>query len=173
MNQSPNALLALLIFPAISMADCSSDSSFCHHTKLGILDQITRVTSGDDYSYLTLNGVNIFKAKTDYISFMDDDMLDDDMGFFKNKKYFLTKTIATFTSNEPCSDREYSGFCSVSVVLDFSGDKPVISNGFTPDSGNSVIDWVSWGKANAIIVFQDESKFKYEKGRVERVSNTK
>ncbi|HBC2003419.1 TPA: hypothetical protein M5M69_005036 [Citrobacter freundii] len=96
--------------------------------------------------------------------------IDDDMVFFKNNKYFTTKTIITYTLNERCLDRiEYQGFCSISVVLDFSGDKPVISNGFIPDSGNSVIDWVSWGKANAIIVFEDESKFKYMNGRVERV----
>ncbi|CAD5351273.1 TPA: hypothetical protein MNC29_003666 [Citrobacter freundii] len=163
-------ILSLLIFSSTSMADCNSNSLFCYYTKFGILDQITRSTSGDDYSYLTLNGVNIYKAKTDYMSFMDDDMLDDDMVFFKNNKYFTTKTVITYTLNERCLDRiDYQGFCSISVVLDFSGDKPVISNGFTPDSGNSVIDWVSWGKANAIIVFEDESKFKYMNGHVERI----
>ena len=152
-------ILSLLIFSSTSMADCNSNLSYCYHTKFG-----------DGYSYLTLNGANIYKAKTDYMSFMDDDMLDDDMGFFKNNKYFTTKTVITYTLNERCLDRiDYQGFCSISVVLDFSGDKPVISNGFTPDSGNSVIDWVSWGKANAIIVFEDESKFKYMNGRVERV----
>ena len=68
-------ILSLLIFSSTSMADCNSNSSFCYYTKFGILDQITRSTSGDDYSYLTLNGVNIYKAKTDYMSFMDDDMV--------------------------------------------------------------------------------------------------
>ncbi|EPS4688474.1 TPA: hypothetical protein LC381_004826 [Salmonella enterica subsp. enterica serovar Wyldegreen] len=165
MNKSFNIFFALLITPTVSMADCNTDSSFCYHTKLGILDQITRSKSGDDYSYLTLNGVNIYKAKTDYMSFIDDDM-----GFFKNNKYFTTKTVITYTLNERCLDKiEYQGFCSISVVLDFSGDKPIISNGFIPNSGNSVIDWVSWGKANAIIVFEDGSKFKYMNGHVERV----
>lgn len=76
-------ILSLLIFSSTSMADCNSNSLFCYYTKFGILDQITRSTSGDDYSYLTLNGVNIYKAKTDYMSFMDDDMLDDDMVFLR------------------------------------------------------------------------------------------
>jgi len=149
------------------MAGCGSNSSFCYYTKLGVLDQITRHASNSDYSYLTLNGVKIYNAKTDYMSF------DSQSGYFKNKKHIITKAVITFTLNEPCTYREYYGHCSVSVVLDFSGDKPVISNGFTPDSGNSVIDWVSWGKANAIIVFQDESKFKYEKGHVEHVLSGK
>jgi hypothetical protein len=101
---------------------------------------------------------------------MDDDMINNHMGFFKNNKYFTTKTVITYTLNERCLDKlEYKGFCSISVVLDFSGDKPVISNSFIPDSGNSVIDWVSWEKANAIIVFEDESKFKYMNGLVERI----
>ncbi|MCU6176833.1 hypothetical protein [Citrobacter cronae] len=170
MTKNFTTFLTLLIFSSTGIADCNSDSSFCHYTKFGILDQITRSKSADDYSYLTLNGVNIYKAKTDYMSFMDDDMLDDDMGFFKNNKYFTTKTVITYTLNERCLDKiEYQGFCSISVVLDFSGNKPIISNGFTPDSGNSVIDWVSWGKANAIIVFEDGSKFKYMNGHVERI----
>ncbi|EGS1131662.1 hypothetical protein CFSAN000509_004124 [Salmonella bongori CFSAN000509] len=165
MIKNSNAFFALLILPTVSMADCNNDSSFCYHTKFGTLNQITRSKSGDDYSYLTLNGVNIYKAKTDYMSFIDDDM-----GFFKNNKYFTTKTVITYTLNERCLDKiEYQGFCSISIVLDFSGDKPIISNGFIPDAGNSVIDWVSWGKANAIIVFEDGSRFKYMNGHVERV----
>lgn len=170
MIKRPTLILSLLTLPAISIADCNPDSSFCYYTKFGILDQITKSTSGDGYSYLTLNGVNIYKAKTNYISFMDDDMINNHMGFFKNNKYFTTKTVITYTLNERCLDKlEYKGFCSISVVLDFSGDKPVISNNFIPDSGNSVIDWVSWGKENAIIVFEDESKFKYMNGLVERI----
>ncbi|MFC3188831.1 hypothetical protein ACFOJF_01545 [Pseudocitrobacter faecalis] len=81
----------------------------------------------------------------------------------------MTKTVITFTSLDSCAGKDYN-YCSVSLVLDFSGDKPVISNGFTPDSGNSVIDWVSWGKANSIIMFEDLSRFKYANGHVERVT---
>jgi len=165
MNRISKVLLTLLVLPAISMADCSPTTTRCYHTKLGELKKITRAHSGDDYSYLTLNGVEIYKAKTDYMTFVYDDA-----GFFKNKKYLITKTIAEFTSNVPCTYKEYYGYCSESVVLDFSGDKPVISNAFIPDSGNSLIDWVSWGQKNAIIVFEDGSKFKYMNGHVERVT---
>jgi hypothetical protein len=94
-----------------------------------------------------LNGVEIYKAKASYINFIDDDV-----GFFKKNKYIMTKTVITYTSDEPCNGKYYD-YCSISLVLDFSGDSPVISNGFTPDSDNSVIDWVSWGKGNAIIFF--------------------
>lgn len=159
-------LFGLLMIPFICMADCSSELSFCYHTKLGVLEQITHANSGDDYSYLTLNGVKIYKAKTDYMS-----NIYDDTGFFEDKKYIVTKTVITFISNVPCTHKEYYGYCSFSVVLDFSGNELVISNEFTPDSGNSVIDWVSWGKANAIIAFEDGSKFKYMNGRVESVSS--
>lgn len=157
-------LLFLLATPAVSMANCITES-FCHHTKFGVLDQITQATSGDGYSHLMLNGVEIYKAKASYINFIDDDV-----GFFKKNKYIMTKTVITYTSDEPCKGKYYD-YCSISLVLDFSGDSPVISNGFTPDSDNSVIDWVSWGKGNAIIFFEDLSKFKYSNGHVERVTN--
>ena len=166
MNRIAILIFTFIIFPATSIASCNLAADSSYPTRLGCLEQQSETESNDGYAHLTLNGVEIYKAKTDLMTFIYDDY-----GVFNNKKYLVTKTIFTFTSFEPCIDRKYAGFCSVSVVLDFSGDKPVISNGFTPDSGNSVIDWVSWGKANAIIVFQDESKFKYEKGRVERVLN--
>ena len=165
MNGISKVLLTLLLLPAISVADCEPVPPRCYHTKLGDLEQISRAHSGDDYSYLTLNGAEIYKAKTDYMTFFYDDA-----GFFKNKKYLVTKTIASYTLNEFCTNKEYyGGHCSQSIFLDLSGDKPVISNAFIPDSGNSLIDWVSWGQKNAIIVFEDGSKFKYMNGHVERV----
>ena len=168
MKKITNYLFSFLPLPAVCMANCTLQANTRYPTRLGFLEQQSGTESDDGYAHLTLNGVEIYKAKTDLMTFIYDDY-----GVFDNKQYVVTKTIFTFTSFDPCSDREYAGFCSVSVVLDFSGDKPVISNGFTPDSGNSVIDWVSWGKANAIIVFQDESKFKYEKGHVEHVLSGK
>ncbi|WP_407732380.1 hypothetical protein ACJJVG_07330 [Pseudocitrobacter faecalis] len=163
MNIGFAILLILLTTPAISIANCITES-FCHSTKFGVLDQITQATSGDDYSRLMLNGVEFYKAKTSYINFIDNEA-----GFFKKNKYIMTKTVITYTSDEPCKGKYYD-YCSISLVLDFSGDIPIISNGFTPDSDNSVIDWVSWGEGNAIIVFEDLSKFKYSNGRVKRVT---
>lgn len=164
MSKIARYFFILLTFPTICIADCTRESSSCYPTRLGFLEQQSRAESSDDYSHLTLNGVEIYKTKTSYMVFTSDDD-----GFFKNKKYFTTKTIFSFIPDEPCRHKEYYGYCHVSVVLDFSGDKPVFSNEFISDSGNSVIDWVSWGKANAIIVFEDESKFKYMNGHVERV----
>ena len=164
MSKNVNYLFALLVFPIICAADCTLKANSCYPTRLGFLEQQPRSESNDDYSHLTLNGVEIYKARTSLITFFYDDV-----GIFKNNKYLVTKTIFTYTSDDPCSIKDYPGYCSVSVFLDFSGDKPVISNGFISDSGNSFIDWVSWGKANAIIVFEDESKFKYMNGHVERV----
>ena len=168
MSSFTNYIFTLLILPSMCIADCNLTANVCYPTRPGFLEQQSRAESRDSYSHLTLNGVEIYKSKTNLMTFIYEDA-----GIFKDEKYLTTKTIFSFIPDEPCRHKEYYGYCSVSVVLDFSGDKPVISNGFTPDSGNSVIDWVSWGKANAIIVFQDESKFKYEKGRVERVSNAK
>ncbi|EDX3117334.1 hypothetical protein B6O77_004544 [Salmonella enterica subsp. enterica serovar Mississippi] len=168
MSKITNYVFMLLIFPAMCIADCTREAGSCYPTRLGFLEQQSRAESSDGYSHLTLNGVEIYRAKTDLMTFIYEDEV-----IFKSKDYLTTKTIFSFIPDEPCRHKEYYGYCSVSAVLDFSGDKPVISNGFTPDSGNSVIDWVSWGKANAIIVFQDESKFKYEKGRVERVLSEK
>jgi len=168
MNKFANYFVIFLTLPAVCLAHCTREANSCYPTRLGFLEQQSRATSSDGYSHLYLNGEEIYKSKTDLMTFTYEDS-----GIFKNKEYLTTKTIFSFIPDEPCRHKEYYGYCSVSVVLDFSGDKPVISNGFTPDSGNSVIDWVSWGKANAIIVFQDESKFKYEKGRVERVINEK
>jgi hypothetical protein len=165
MTKISKCLLILMITPILGIADCEVEASHCYLTKLGFLEQQSKAISDDDYSHLTLNSLEIYKAKTDYISFIEDDV-----GIFKNKKYFMTKTIFTYTSNVSCHHEEYYGFCSYSVVLDFSGTKPILSDSFTPDSGNSVINWVSWGKKNAIIVFEDGSKFKYENSRVERVT---
>ncbi|EBL5546219.1 hypothetical protein [Salmonella enterica] len=164
MSKIARYFFILLTFPTICLADCIREANSCSSTRLGLLEQQSGAESSDGYSHLTLNGVEMYKTKTDLLAFnFDDD------GVFKNKKYFTTKTIFTFIPAEPCRHKEYYGYCRVSVVLDFSGDKPVISNEFISDSGSSVIDWVSWGKANAIIVFEDGSKFKYMNGHVERV----
>ncbi|EDV9995361.1 hypothetical protein QE85_004534 [Salmonella enterica subsp. enterica] len=164
MSKTAKYFFMLLIFPTICFADCAREVTSCYLTKLGLLEQRSKEEARDGYSHLILNGVEIYKTKTPFMAFISDDE-----GVFKNKKYITTKTIFSFIPAEPCRHKEYYGYCRVSVVLDFSGDKPVISNEFISDSGSSVIDWVSWGKANTIIVFEDGSKFKYMNGHVERV----
>ncbi|EIZ4351318.1 hypothetical protein ABG138_004419 [Salmonella bongori] len=164
MSKIAKYFFILLTFPTICLADCIREANSCYSTRLGLLERLSGAETSDGYSRLTLNGVEIYKKKADLITFTSDDD-----GFFKNKKYLTTKTIFSFTPDEPCRHKEYYGYCRVSVVLDFSGDKPIFSNEFISDSGSSVIDWISWGKANAIIVFEDGSKFKYMNGHVERV----
>jgi len=151
-----------------SLADCSKEDHYCRQTNIGILEQQTKAMSDDGYSHLTLDKVEIYKSNTSYISFFYEDL-----GYIKSGKYYITKTVISTIPRTPCHHNEFQGFCSVSVVLDFSGDKPIISNEFISDSGQEDIDWVSWGKANSIIVFTDGSKFKYANGRVERVVDKK
>lgn len=163
MNFITITLFAILTFPIFCEAGCKHEENSCLLTNLGLLE-LQQSTSGDEYSYLILNGREIFKTKTAYMVFNDDSM-----GYFKNKDYVTIKFIISYVSLEPCKNKEYYGYCNKSVVIDFSGNKPVLSNSFISDSGNSVIDWVSWGKKNAIILFEDGSKFKYENNHVERI----
>ncbi|EBB0697996.1 hypothetical protein CHL39_23005, partial [Salmonella enterica] len=134
MSKTAKYFFMLLIFPTICFADCAREVTSCYLTKLGLLEQRSKEEARDGYSHLTLNGVEIYKTKTPFMAFISDDE-----GVFKNKKYITTKTIFSFIPAEPCRHKEYYGYCRVSVVLDFSGDKPVISNEFISDSGSSVI----------------------------------
>ncbi len=160
--------LVFSMLPFWCLAGCNKEDHYCRLTNLGVLKSTTKAMSSDGYSHLTLNNVGIYKSSAGYIS-----LIYDDMGFMKNKKYYITKTIIETIPKIPCHHKEFKGFCIVSVVLDFSGDKLIISNEFISDTGQDNVDWVSWGKANSIIVFTDGSKFKYENGRVERVVNQK
>ncbi|ECH6937048.1 TPA: hypothetical protein P5L69_004486, partial [Salmonella enterica subsp. enterica serovar Concord] len=132
MSKTAKYFFMLLIFPTICFADCAREVTSCYLTKLGLLEQRSKEEARDGYSHLALNGVEIYKTKTPFMAFISDDE-----GVFKNKKYITTKTIFSFIPAEPCRHKEYYGYCRVSVVLDFSGDKPVISNEFISDSGSS------------------------------------
>ena len=157
-----------MILPFESIADCSDEDHYCRRTNLGVLRHQTKAMSGDGYSHITLDDVEIYKSKSSYITF-----LYDDLGYMKNGKYFITKTVISSVPWTPCHHLEFRGHCIVNAVLDFSGDKLIISNDFISDTGQDNVDWVSWGKANSIIVFTDGSKFKYANGRVERVIDKK
>lgn len=161
-------LIICLFLSFSANSSCKSEVDVCYYTKFGNLEQQDLTISNEEYSHITLNGVEIYKTKTDYISF-----LYEDLGFMKNDKYYVTKTVISSIPKTLCQHNDFRGHCTVSVVLDFSEGKPIISNEFIPDSGQSNIDWVSWGKANSIIVFTDGSKFKYENGRVERIVDKK
>ena len=165
MNFIKVILFASLGFHGFCVAGCKYEESSCYLTNLGLFEQKEKMISGDEYSHLMLNGKEIFKTKSAYMV-----LNDDNMGYFKNKQYVTIKLIISFVSFEPCLHNEYYGYCNKNIIADFSDKKPVFSNIFISDSGNSVINWVSWGKKNAIIVFEDGSRFKYENGRVERIT---
>ncbi|WBM71963.1 hypothetical protein OH773_06900 [Buttiauxella sp. WJP83] len=161
--------ISLFLYTITGFADCNPDASNCINTITGPLEQITKSHSGDDYSYLTLNGKEIYKAKADYMVVGESDS----DGIFKEKKYLMTKATISYTSDDACYSNKVVAHCSMKVILDLTSGKPVISNEFYADYGPSRITWVSWGKANSIIVIDDYLRFKYANGHVEQVTKVK
>ena len=161
------SLILLFLYPIVGITDCIPNSLRCMNTALGLLEQKTKHDSGDEYSYLTLNGNEIYKAKTSYMVI---DTGDSD-GIFKGKEYLITKATISYISDDPCYADKPISHCDMNVILDLTSGNPVLSNEFFSDSGGgSRITWVSWGKANSIIVIDDELRFKYSNGHVERVT---
>ncbi|WP_330984738.1 MULTISPECIES: hypothetical protein [Enterobacterales] len=157
----------LLLAFTVKASECKKSSEECMNTILGPLDKITESEAKDGYSHLLLNGKEIYKANDDYIVIGNDD------GVFKNKKYLITKAIISYTSNDRCVPDTTGARCAMNVVLDLTSGKPVISNPFFSGWGDSTITWVSWGKANAIIVIDNNLRFKYANGHVEKVTKEK
>ncbi|RJT17425.1 hypothetical protein [Buttiauxella izardii] len=161
-------MLFLFFYSGVSEANCTHRTLRCINTSLGLLEQKTLSESNDGYSHLSLNGKEIYKAKASYIVVgYDED------GIFKDKKYYLTKATVSYTSDDPCYPDKPGAHCGMNAILDLTSGRPIISNGFFSEFGESKITWVSWGKANSIIVIDDELRFKYSNGHVERVTNAK
>lgn len=168
MNKFSLIALPLFFLSTVAYSECIKDSSRCVNTILGPLEQKTLSDSNDGYSHLSLNGKEIYKAKASYIVVgYDGD------GIFKGKKYYLTKATLSYTSDDPCYPDKPGAHCGMNAILDLTSGRPIISNGFFSEFGESKITWVSWGKANSIIVIDDELRFKYSNGHVERVTNAK
>ncbi|MEW7311509.1 hypothetical protein AB1E22_02035 [Buttiauxella gaviniae] len=167
MNNKSLSLLLFLVNPTMSFADCHPATSDCINTTLGPLEQRTRYHSDDGYSHLTLNGKEIYKAKDDYIV-IDTENAD---YIVKEKKYLISKATISYVSDDPCYPDKPGSRCAMNVILDLTSGKPLISNWFSSGhAGGSQITWVSWGKANSIIVIDNELRFKYSNGHVERVN---
>ena len=167
MNNKTLSTLLFLVIPIMSFADCRSATSDCDSTTLGIIELVSRVNSGDGYSHMTLNGKDIYKAKTSYM------VLDTSNANYisQGKKRLITKATISYVSDDPCYADKPISHCDMNVILDLTSGNPVLSNEFFSDSGGgSRITWVSWGKANSIIVIDDELRFKYSNGHVERVT---
>ncbi|WP_330984734.1 MULTISPECIES: hypothetical protein [Enterobacterales] len=161
--------IALLIFffSSADAEECSHNSLRCMSTILGPLRQTTKSEAKDGFSHFTLDKKEIYKAKTDYMVINDYDTT------LRNEKYLMTKAVISYTSHIPCNQFNPIFYCNISIIIDLTNSKPIVSNTFTSETGDSHIDWVSWGKSNSIIVFKDESKFKYADGHVEKVTKEK
>jgi len=151
---------------------CDRYSFPCKKTPLGILLLESNNISGG-YSQITLNGVSIYKQKNaDMLSYMD--FFGDFELIERNEKYFVSKILISYSKKGACIADEGEVFnCNANMIIDLTGEKPIISNEFFSDTGDSYLSWVSWGKLNSVIVFEDDFKFKYSKGHVERVKNEK
>lgn len=162
-----NIILSSVLFlpiPSTIYAECGNDNYHCYNTIIGALAVDSLSTSRDKYSRLTLSGKEIYKAMADYL------VIDNFSSILKGKKRLVTKATISYASNIPCAQYTPAFYCRKSVVVDLTTGKSVISNSFSSESGGSIIKWISWGKANSIIVFEDGSKFKYSSGHVERVT---
>lgn len=167
MNKHLLIIFPFLFYPIIGIADCTSNSLRCMNTTLGLLKQKIRSESDDGYSHLTLNGKEIYKAKDDYIV-IDTENAD---YIVKEKKYLISKATISYISDDPCYPDKPGSRCAMNVILDLTSGKPLISNWFSSGhAGGSQITWVSWGKANSIIVIDNELRFKYSNGHVEQVT---
>ncbi|BCG10459.1 hypothetical protein [Buttiauxella agrestis] len=167
MNKYSLIIAMSFLYPMTSLAECNPIATLCKNTTLGLLNQVEMVNSGDESSHLLLNGKEIYKAKTSYM------VVSNDEGIFKNKKYLITKATISYVSKDPCFPEKPASRCGINMVLDLTSGKPVISNAFFSENGESQITWVSWGKANSIIVIDDELRFKYANGHVERITKDK
>lgn len=167
MNKYSLIIAMSFLYPMTSLAECNPIATLCKNTTLGLLNQVEMVNSGDESSHLLLNGKEIYKAKTSYM------VVSNDEGIFKNKKYLITKATISYVSENPCFPEKPASRCGINVVLDLTSRKPVISNNFFSENGESQITWVSWGKANSIIVIDDELRFKYANGHIERITKDK
>ncbi len=143
--------MAIFLFTLYSAeaTECKTTAIQCVNTILGPLDQTIEIESKDGYSHLTLNGKEIYKANAAYIVIGNDD------GIRKKNTYFITKATLSYTSKEKCIPDTTGGHCAMNLVLDLTSGKPVISNPFFSGWSDSTITWVSWGKANAIIVIDN------------------
>lgn len=159
--------ISLFLYTITGFADCNPDALSCINTTQGALEQVTRSHSGDGYSHLMLNGKEIYKSKDSYLGMDNYNVVQ------KGKKHVIDKIIISFSSNDPCYPDKPSAPCDKNVVLDLTKEKPIISNEFFAYYGPSQITWVSWGRANSIIVIDDYLRFKYANGHVEQVTKVK
>ena len=155
----------LLLVSNVSYAyeKCPEELTTCDMTVLGKLEYIWGQNTKDKKSRLLLNGKEIFKNDSSQIGWVQEGWFFSDNGEMGS----MTKFVIYYNLNKPREINKDLYLYRAYRVLDFSGKNVVISNEFYPrEVWNIDLDWVSWGKKNAVIVFEDGSRFRYEKGQV-------
>lgn len=167
--------LFFMLAPAVSYAfeKCPAGVTYCDNTALGKLEYIWGQGEEDNQSRILLNGKEIFKNDSNQIGW-------DQEGWFysdNEKAGSMGKLVVYYDLNTPQYIRTNPKYGDVYLyrayrVFDFSGKEVVISNEFYPhEVWNIDIDWVSWGKKNAVIAFKDGSRFRYENGHVTMIDS--
>lgn len=142
----------------------------CDNTRLGKLELISS-SELDEYAYILLNGVEIYQVKASSIVNVVTATAD---GWISDKKNLRIKMLITYSYTAPkkINDNRYQ--YNAYVLLDFSGEKVVVSNEFYPPADyDAPLKWVSWGKKNSVIAFNDGSRFRYENGQVVMIDDGK
>ncbi|MBS0969546.1 hypothetical protein JK232_11655 [Nissabacter archeti] len=151
----------LFITPCFADELCDPDDYSCYNISLGKVRNLSASESNDGYSYIYLNDKIIYKAKVDLIT--------PDPGAYyldkKNKK--RDKIIFYYYARGNCTQGIDDYKCHANIMIDLTKRKPIVSNIFSPPVDGSHVSWVSWGEKNSIIAFDDDSRFKYENGKVE------
>jgi len=153
----------LFITPCFAYELCDPDDYSCYNTSLGKVRDLSASESNDGHSYLYLDKKIIYKAKTDYIT------RDPTEFFFDEKAKKTNKMIFYYYSRSRCTQGVDDYKCHVYLFVDMTKKEPIVSNEFSPPVEDSHVSWVSWGEKNSIIVFDDDSRFKYENGKVEMI----
>ncbi|WP_146000745.1 hypothetical protein, partial [Chimaeribacter coloradensis] len=148
----------LLFHASFALGECNKESYYCIDTVLGDLRLLSRNDSGDKYSYIYLNKKLIYKDRADYFSPVP-------LGFDINEsEKKVNKIIIGYYSPFGCLKGIDDYKCHANIMIDLTKSKPIVSNIFSPPIEDSHLSWVSWGEKNSIIVFDDDSRFKYENG---------
>ncbi|UJD92954.1 hypothetical protein FS593_00945 [Lelliottia amnigena] len=163
-------ILFLMLFSAVSYAfeKCPDSSTECDNTALGKLEYIWGKGMEDKQSRILLNGREIFKNDSSQIGW------DQEGWFYSDNQHMgdMSKFVVYYDLNEPRQITQDLYLYRAYRIFYFSGEGIVISNEFYPYKvWNIDIDWVSWGKKNAVIAFKDGSRFKYEKGQVTMIDD--
>ncbi|AFJ48666.1 hypothetical protein [Shimwellia blattae] len=165
--------LVMVSFASYAFEKCPANSTKCFTTTPDKIKYIWGKEEKDKQSRVLLNGVEIFKNDSSQIGW------DQDGWFYSDDKKTggMSKFVVYYDFNTPqyiTTDPKYGDLYRYRAyrIFDFSDDNVVVSNEFYPPADyDAPIKWVSWGQKNAVIAFDDGSRFKYENGHVSMIDN--